>query len=422
MWAGWRRGKGNSVDNAVCAVRRDVDLRRHARVLHQTHEAMLTGAVLPVPPRAVVARSWRRMRAGGVDPDRPAGIDVVGPDTLERRRLTNPLVRVLDSLRASLVSIAEEAEHLMVVTDSDGVVLWRDGSARIRRRADVLGFIDGAWWTETSVGTNAIGTALVEAATVQLFSAEHFTRPLHTWTCTASPIHDPRTGQLLGVVDLSGPAATVHPATVALVETSVRLAEAELWREREARLNSLRAVAGALLGRVPGPAAVVDEDGWVAAVSGIAAVDRIAVPSDHEPCIVPGIGACMPEPVPGGWLLRAQVPDTGQIRLRLDIAAQPPRAVVEGTCVWQYPLTMRHAELLALLMHAGSAGMTAFALSQAIFGDHSHAVTVRAEVSRLRRKIGGLLLARPYRIAPNVAVQPCDLMVVPQRRSGSPGG
>jgi hypothetical protein len=383
---------------------------------------MLTGAVPPVPPRAVVTRSWRRMRASGVDPDRPAGIDVVEPETLERRRQASPLVRVLDTLRVSLVSIAEEAEHLMVVTDSDGVVLWRDGSARIRRRADALGFIDGALWSETSVGTNAIGTALVEAAPVQLFSAEHFTRPLHTWTCTASPIHDPRTGQLLGVVDLSGPAATVHPATVALVETSVRLAEAELWREREARLNSLRAVAGALLGRLTGPAAVVDDEGWVAAVSGIASVDRIAVPTGHQPCMVPGIGACLAEPVPGGWLLRTEAPDAGQIRLRLELATRPPKAVVEGTCVWQYPLTMRHAELLALLMHAGSAGMTAFALSRAIFGDHNHAVTVRAEVSRLRRKLGGLLLTRPYRIAPNVAVEPYDLAAVPRRGSGPPGG
>ena len=32
------------------------------------------------------------------------------------------------------------------------------------------------------------------------------------------PIRDPRTGQVLGVVDVSGPAATVHPTTIALVD------------------------------------------------------------------------------------------------------------------------------------------------------------------------------------------------------------
>ena len=36
------------------------------------------------------------------------------------------------------------------------------------------------------VGTNAIGTALAEAAPVQLFSAEHFEQAQHPWYCTAA--------------------------------------------------------------------------------------------------------------------------------------------------------------------------------------------------------------------------------------------
>src|SRR6478672_613582 len=159
----------------------------------------------------------------------------------------------------------------MVVSDADGMILWRAGSAKVRRRADAVGFADGAMWTETTVGTNAIGTAMVEQAPVQLFSAEHFSRSLHTWTCTASPVHDPRSGVLIGIVNLSGDVASAHPATVALVETAVRLAEADLWIQREVRLNQLRGRAGSVLGRVNGPAMVVDDDGWVAAVNGIAA-------------------------------------------------------------------------------------------------------------------------------------------------------
>jgi hypothetical protein len=33
-------------------------------------------------------------------------------------------------------------------------------------------------------------------------------------------------------------------------------------------------------------------------------------------------------------------------------------------------------------------------------------VAVRAELSRLRGRLGGVLLSRPYRIAPNIAVEP----------------
>jgi hypothetical protein len=76
--------------------------------------------------------------------------------------------------------------------------------------------------------------------------------------------------------------------------------------------------------------------------------------------------------------------------------------VLEGDVVWRHRLTPRQAQLLVLLMRAGPAGLDAFALSAAVFGDREHAVTVRAEVSRLRRRMGGVLLARPYRIAPNI--------------------
>ncbi|MDT7581708.1 MAG: hypothetical protein QOK35_2972 [Pseudonocardiales bacterium] len=396
-----------AVDDAVWAVRRGTDLRRHAHLLHRTHEAMLTGHALPASPRAVVARSWTRMRADGHDPDRASTGRPMGVDVLERRRRASPLHAVLPGLRAGLAAVADEAQHIMVVCDAEGVVLWRAGCNGVRHRADGLGFVEGAAWTEDAVGTNAIGTALVERAAVQLFSAEHFQRSLHPWTCAAAPVHDPRTGALLGVVDISGPAATVHPAAVALVGMAVRLAEAELWRHREAALDALRAVAGPVLRRIRGPAAVVDPDGWVAAVSAVLGTDRVAVPVEGERCIVPGIGSCLPEPVPCGWLLRPDEPG-GPTRLRLDLAARPPHAVVEGSTVWRYPLTPRHAQLLALLMRAGPAGLDAFALSAAMFGDDQHAVAVRAEMSRLRRRLGGILLTRPYRIAPNIAVQRPD--------------
>uniref|UniRef100_UPI000A6D5EBC GAF domain-containing protein n=1 Tax=Rhodococcus ruber TaxID=1830 RepID=UPI000A6D5EBC len=85
-----------------------------------------------------------------------------------------PLSGVIGDLEQVVCSVAEASHMLMVVTDADGIVLWRAGSAKVRSRADSLGFSEGARWTESTVGTNAIGTALAEAAPVQLFSAEHF--------------------------------------------------------------------------------------------------------------------------------------------------------------------------------------------------------------------------------------------------------
>jgi hypothetical protein len=77
--------------------------------------------------------------------------------------------------------------------------------------------------------------------------------------------------------------------------------------------------------------------------------------------------------------------------------------------VWVHPLSTRHAEVLLLLARAGRAGMNAAALSQALYGSVGSLVTIRAEVSRLRKAVGGLLLARPYRLAPEVEVVVPDL-------------
>lgn len=66
------------------------------------------------------------------------------------------------------------------------------------------------------------------------------------------------------------------------------------------------------------------------------------------------------------------------------------------------PLTPRRAQILAAVTSAGSAGISAAELSQRLYGDGDHVVTVRAEVSRLRRSVGALLATRPYRWAEGV--------------------
>ena len=216
-----------------------------------------------------MARSWSRVAAGGLTPDHCGASTVADFSELEARRSRTALRSVLPELRTTLTEVAEDAGFIVVVADADGVLLWREGAKTVKRAADALGFAEGARWSEQSVGTNAIGTALIEDSAVQLFSAEHYAPTHHNWSCTGSPVHDPRTGEILGVVDISGSAASVHPTTVALVRTAVRLAEATLWREHAASLERLRSRAAPLFAAGTGPALVVDEYGWVPAPAGL---------------------------------------------------------------------------------------------------------------------------------------------------------
>ena len=116
----------------------------------------------------------------------------------------------------------------MAVTDPAGVLLRVRGSAATRRRAEAMGFVEGADWSEPSVGTNAPGTALVLGRPVTVHREQRFYPEARPWSCTAAPLRDPVTGRLLGAVDLTGEDAAVAPATPALVSAAVRAAQAEL--------------------------------------------------------------------------------------------------------------------------------------------------------------------------------------------------
>ena len=81
-----------------------------------------------------------------------------------------------------------------------------------------MNFAEGTLWSEGGAGTNAIGTAIALDHAVQVFGPEHFSDPVQRWTCSAAPIHDPDTGAVIGVIDLTGDLRTVHPHSLAVAD------------------------------------------------------------------------------------------------------------------------------------------------------------------------------------------------------------
>lgn len=394
------------------------DPRQHARTLARIHDAAVSGDPMPAQPRSVIGQSWQRMHDLGIDPDNGNAPELLSTDELERRRGASGLAAALPVLRGALAGVADAAAHIMVVVDVEGRVLWRDGSDGVRRRAENLGFTEGACWHENVVGTNAIGTSLVEQRPVQVYSAEHYVRTHHWWTCAAAPLHDPRSGTLLGVVDLSGPASTVHASTLALVDSVTQLAEAQLRNAHFAELERLRTVAIPLLSKMSGTASatageralVVDTHGWVAAATDLTPGERVALPDTAEPGRVslPGMGRCELEPLPGGWLVRVLLEEPATERATATLDLREPTAarltVSASGSSRQQNLSPRHAQLLRLLA-ARPHGHTAAELAQQVFGDPTRTVTIRAEMSRLRRQLGPVLAHRPYRFADHIDVR-----------------
>ena len=185
--------------------------------------------------RAQVADSWVRSAAAGVEADRVEAPITLMDDALRDHREAHPLAQVFPLLDDVLGQAARDCDAVMAVSDAAGQLLWVCGTPSTLRRAESIGFVEGSNWDERLAGTNAPGMALALDQPANIIGAEHFRRSVQHWSCAATPIHDPTTQSLLGVLDITGGGDIVVPQTMAMVRAAARMAEAELARELLAR-------------------------------------------------------------------------------------------------------------------------------------------------------------------------------------------
>lgn len=181
--------------------------------------------------RSEVADSWHRSAAAGVSADKVEAPITLPDDTLRDYREAHPLSRVFPLLDDVLGQAARDCDAVMAVSDASGQLLWICGTPATLRRAEAIGFVEGSNWDERVAGTNAPGLALALGQPASVIRSEHFRRSVQHWSCAATPIHDPGSASLLGVLDITGGDEIVVPQTMAMVRAAARLAESELARE-----------------------------------------------------------------------------------------------------------------------------------------------------------------------------------------------
>ncbi|GED96418.1 transcriptional regulator [Gordonia crocea] len=292
----------------------------------RAYEAFLSG-IVPAEGsvRALVRDSWLRSRDRGVDPQklRPQGEDV-GEQDFRAYRDAHPLSSVRALIQSLLIDDLDDSGAVVAVGDERGRLLWVDGDRSARSKVTGINFVEGSVWSETAVGTNAPGLALALDQGVQVVGPEHFAGPVQRWNCSAAPIHDPLTGGLLGVLDITGGEVASTPFAL----TTVRSVVAAIERELAAKSIDLSTPT------------------------------RSAVP-------------------------------------RLEMLDDGPRWITADGL--SRPLSPRHAEIL-LLLAAYPQGLSTEQLATKLADDGLGAVTVRAEISRLRRALGDVVESRPYRL------------------------
>lgn len=321
------------------AVDATTDKRERARELVQAHRHALEGR-RDKAVRDVIRESWRRSAAAGVDPAVPSAPMRLSDGETQERLEHSLLALAPQVLRQLREDVQGDDEQIALLCDLDGTIIWIDGDPRVLDRANEIHLSLGAEWSERTVGTNAMGTALAVDHPVQIFAAEHFAEQVHTWTCAAAPVHDPGTGEPIGVIDLSGGISTAHPHTLALVASAARTIESMALRERRLRDELLRP-----RGRAP-------------------------VALAHRGRVVDAT---------------ARVETLGRDRIRVRLGSR-----------WT-TLSPRHSELFMTLALRPD-GMSAEELTLAVWGERAKPINARAELSRLRRVLGSRLDASPYRL------------------------
>jgi hypothetical protein len=348
--------------------------------------------------RKVIRDSWLRARDQGLHPDRHLPPVALPEDEVGDLRREHALARVWPLLADTLRWATSDQGNLLFLSDAAGHLLWIDGQRSTLHAGERIHLMAGALWSEEGAGTSGVGTALTLRRPLQVIGAEHYLSVAAGYTCTAAPIRDPLTGEPVGVIDLTYATTNPSPMVLSLLITAARLAEAELRTvtlRNHARLYaryserlSVRSGTRSAIVTADGQVVHADPRGWLPAVlPPIRAEGPVVLPT--------GRTAIAERLTPGGpFLLIAQKSDS-EPALRFEaLGRDRARLHINGTT---HELSRRHSEIIAVLL-GNPGGLGTEELRHEIYGPAGKAVTLRAELARVRSVLGHRLASEPYRL------------------------
>ena len=177
--------------------------------------------------REVILNSWQRCSKYNVNFLSGKGNYCSKEEVESRKSKEQELIKAAEPFMREIADFVEDSGFVVVLTDQEGFVLKVVGDKETLNKAKDLKFVQGAFWSEDKVGTNAIGTVLEVNQPLQIVGEEHFCKEHHSWTCSAAPIHN-NSGEIIGVLDMSGLCDLAHSHTLGIVVSAVKAIEKHL--------------------------------------------------------------------------------------------------------------------------------------------------------------------------------------------------
>lgn len=182
--------------------------------------------------RDFVSRSHERSRLFGVTSDQMKSKRMLNEKELDKVIKDNQeLIAVSEPLVNKLYSYVRDSKFLVILTDRNGCILSIIGDEEMLQKAHLTYLLPGAYMGEKYVGTNGMGTSIVEGYPLQVTGNEHVLNILQGWSCSGAPIRDPD-GNITGCLDLTGDIDLVNSHTLGMVAAAAAAIEMMLSLKR----------------------------------------------------------------------------------------------------------------------------------------------------------------------------------------------
>lgn len=182
--------------------------------------------------RDFINKSHERSNLYGIDPNQKTSKKMLSDIELEQKiRSKQELIAVAEPFVNQIYNFVKDSEFLVILTDQDGCILNIIGNEETLQKAQSTYLIPGAYMGEEYIGTNGMGTCIVEGYPLQVTGRDHVLRILQGWTCSGAPIRD-SDGKITGCIDLTGKMELVNSHTLGMVAAAATAIEKMLSLKR----------------------------------------------------------------------------------------------------------------------------------------------------------------------------------------------
>ncbi len=206
----------------------------HLKKIEKAREKFIaTGEIDSSVIRPIIADSWKRCKTAGVDPYSKKSAAPPGAKEIEALLDKNSyLIKVSWPILQMAEEMIRGSGFRIDLSDKDGYILKIIGDKEVLEESKKVGVVVGSNRSETIVGTNSIGMTIFTKEPVQIIGPEHYNLFPRYWTCSSAPLRD-SSGNLIGVVNMSGKYHLLHKHTLGMVVSIAKAIENALSIEEK---------------------------------------------------------------------------------------------------------------------------------------------------------------------------------------------